>query len=250
MSERRSKNFRNKKTKKKGLLRRSFTFLYRLFVIFFVASILQVLIFKWLPPIITPIMVFDKVESFFEKEKEFDLQYQWKPIEEISPYMALAVIASEDQRFAEHFGFDVKAIEEAMRENKKGGRVRGASTITQQVAKNLFLWPSKDYFRKGLEAYYTLLMEIFWSKQRIVEMYVNIAEMGYGVYGVNSAAEVFYNKDSKSLNRNETALIAAVLPNPKKFSVKNPSGYIIGRRGWIVRQMYQLGDVKYLEKLK
>lgn len=250
MSDKMFSNRKRNKRKKKGLFSRVFTFLFRSLLIFFLGSVLQVLFYKWMPPLITPIMVFDKVESFFDAEKKFDLRYEWASIDKISPYMALAVIASEDQKFADHFGFDVKAIEEAIKENKEGGRIRGASTITQQVAKNLFLWPSRDYFRKALEAYYTLLLEIFWSKQRIVEMYVNIAEMGYGIYGVQSASEVFYKKDAINLNRNEAALIAAVLPNPKRFSVNNPSGYILGRRNWIVRQMYQLGDVKYLEKLK
>lgn len=250
MTNKRFANSKKNKKKEKGFFARCFTLFLRCLLIFFIGSVLQVLLYRWMPPLITPIMVFDKVKSFFEKEKEFNLRYDWTPIDEISPYMTLAVIASEDQRFADHFGFDIKAIEEAFKENMEGGRIRGASTISQQVAKNLFLWPSRDYFRKALEAYYTFLMEILWSKQRIVEMYVNIAEMGYGIYGVQSASEIFYKKDAKNLTRNETALLAAVLPNPKRFSVKNPSGYILGRRNWVVRQMYQLGDVKYLEKLK
>lgn len=240
---------KSKKSKKKGFIKRSFRLIGRLLLIFLIGSVLQVLIFKWLPPFFTPVMLFEKLDGMWEKERQYNLKYKWTPIEEISPYMVLAVIAAEDQRFADHFGVDFKAIEEAIEDNRKGRRIlRGGSTITQQVAKNLFLWPGRDYFRKGLEAYYSLLIELLWSKQRIAEMYVNIAEMGYGIYGVQSASNIFYNKAAISLTRNEAALLAAVLPNPKRFSAKKPSEYVIGRRNWIVKQMYQLGDKKYLEK--
>lgn len=228
---------------------KAFRFVGRLLLVFFFASILQVLIFKWLPPFFTPVMMFEKLDGMFESERQYNLKYKWVPVEEISPFMILAVIAAEDQRFAEHNGVDFKAIEKAIEDNRKGGRIRGGSTITQQVAKNLFLWPGRDYVRKGLEAYYAVLIEFFWSKQRIAEVYVNIAEMGYGIYGVQSASNIFYNKDAIALTRNEAALLAAVLPNPKRFSAKKPSEYILGRRNWIVKQMYQIGDKKYLEKI-
>lgn len=240
---------KKKKRNKKGIVSRSLRFVGRLLLVFFFGSILQVLVFKWLPPFFTPVMLVEKLEGMFEKERQYNLKYKWAPIEKISPYMVLAVIASEDQGFADHFGVDIKAIEKAMEDNKRGRRLRGGSTITQQVAKNLFLWQGRDYFRKALEAYYTVLIELFWSKQRIAEMYVNIAEMGYGIYGVQSASNIFYNKDAIALTRNEAALLAAVLPNPKRFSAKKPSEYIIGRRNWIVKQMYQIGDKKYLEKI-
>ena len=238
-----------KKTKRGSWVKKTFRFFFRCIIVFLIASVLQVLLFKWVPPLFTPIMFFDKISTYAVGSQRFDLKYKWRSMDEISPYMPLAVIAAEDQRFPDHFGLDLKAIEEAIKDNKKGKRVRGGSTITQQVAKNLFLWPSRDYFRKGLEAYYTLLIELLWSKQRIVEVYVNIAEMGYGVYGIEAASEVFFKKEAKKITKIEAALIAAVLPNPKKFSAKNPSAYIQGRKSWIVRQMNQLGGVGFLEKL-
>lgn len=239
----------NRTPKKRSLGSRFLRFMLRFLLVFFIASILQVLLYKWLPPLYTPKMVFDQVENYLNLSEPIDIRYQWRSFSRISPYMALAVIAAEDQRFPDHFGLDLKAIEDALKYNKKGQKIRGASTITQQVAKNLFLWPNRDYLRKGLEAYYALLIELFWSKQRIVEMYVNIAEMGYGIYGVEAASKIFYEKDSKKINRYEAALLAAVLPNPKRFSAKNPSGYILRRRDWILRQMRQLGDLQLLERL-
>jgi monofunctional biosynthetic peptidoglycan transglycosylase len=155
--------------------------------------------------------------------------------------MALAVVAAEDQKFPEHFGFDFEAIADAIEEGEKGRRLRGASTISQQVAKNLFLWESRSYLRKGLEAYFTVLIEALWSKTRILEMYLNIAQFGDGIYGVNAAAQTYFNKPPSALTIRESALLAAVLPNPVRFKVPAPSSYVQGRARKIERQMRNLG---------
>jgi monofunctional glycosyltransferase len=165
------------------------------------------------------------------------------------PAAGLAVIASEDQRFPEHGGFDFKQIEKAMDEAERGGRARGASTISQQVAKNLFLWNGRSYLRKGLEAWYTVLIEALWSKRRILEVYVNIAEFGRGVYGAEAAAQAFFRKPAARLGRGEAARLAAVLPSPKRMRADNPSAYVLRRQAEIERQMQALGGPAYLKGL-
>lgn len=169
------------------------------------------------------------------------LRHTWVPWDEIAPAAKLAVIAAEDQRFADHFGLDLNAINQALEQRRRSGRVRGASTISQQVAKNLFLWSGQNWVRKGLEVGYTLLIEFFWSKQRILEVYLNIAEFGEGVYGVEAAAQRYFGKSAARLTYHEAALLAAVLPSPKRFSVASPSPYVLGRAHWIQGQMHQLG---------
>ncbi len=163
--------------------------------------------------------------------------------------MALAVVAGEDQLFPEHWGFDLESIREALERQERGGRLRGASTITQQVAKNLFLWNGRSYLRKGLEAYFTILLELLWPKSRTLEVYLNIAEFGDGIYGVNAASKIYLRKSPLRLNKRDAALLAAVLPNPKHFKVSNPSAYVRKRQQWILRQMKQLGGVGYLRRL-
>jgi monofunctional glycosyltransferase len=212
-------------------------------------TILQVVLLKWVPPLFTPVMLADKWQRILDKEKDIKVHYFWKSHQNLSPYIYLAVIAAEDQKFPDHFGFDFEAIEKAFENNKKGKRIRGASTITQQVAKNLFLWSGRSYFRKGLEAYYTILLEVFWSKDRILEVYVNIVEMGTGVYGVEAASQMYFKKPALKLNRSEASLLAAVLPNPKRYSVRYPSPYVLKRRDWVARQMVQLGDLQFLQKI-
>ena len=175
------------------------------------------------------------------------VQYQWVDWENIAPSMAVAAIASEDQKFPNHFGFDFNELSKAI--TSSGDKKRGASTITQQVAKNLFLWPGRSYVRKGLEAGLALLLEVFLSKQRILEIYVNIAQMGPNVYGVGAASQIYFDKPAVKLNRFEAARFAAVLPNPIKYSVKNPSAYIVKRQQWILKQMKQLGGERLLENL-
>ena len=168
-------------------------------------------------------------------------------MEEISDNLKLAVIASEDQNFPSHNGFDYKAIQKAMEDNKKGKRVRGASTISQQTAKNIFLWPQRSWFRKGLEVYFTFWIELLWSKERILEVYLNSIEMGKGVYGAEAAAQAWFKKSAENLTAYEAAAIAAILPNPREYRANPASSYIGGRQGWIVRQMRNLGTINLSE---
>jgi monofunctional biosynthetic peptidoglycan transglycosylase len=176
------------------------------------------------------------------------VDYDWAS--DVSPHLKLAVVAAEDQRFADHSGFDLQAIEKAAKHNQRGGTVRGASTISQQVAKNLFLWPGRSWVRKGLEAAITVLIETMWSKERILDVYVNVAEMGDGVYGAGAAAERFFRKPAASLTPSESALLAAVLPNPHGLRADAPSGYVRRRQQWIQRQMNALGGTAWLRRLE
>jgi len=194
-------------------------------------------------------MIGDRLEKLFSGKKQNPIRYQWVNWEGISPNMRLAVVAAEDQSFPDHRGFDFESIREALVKQRKGGRLRGASTITQQVAKNLFLWKGRSYVRKGFEAYFTVLLELLWPKSRILEVYLNIAEFGDGIYGVHAAANTYLRKSPSALTRRDAALLAAVLPNPKRFRVGNPSSYVRGRQYWIQRQMELLGGVGYLKDL-
>ena len=188
-----------------------------------------------------------QISSFISSEKS--PVFRWTEYNEISIELALAVVASEDQNFPNHFGFDFEQIDKAIEEQEERGRLRGASTITQQVAKNLFLWEGRSFIRKGFEAYYTLLIELLWSKKRILEMYLNIAEMGDNIFGAGEASKIYFNKVPLRLTRNESISIAAVLPNPKRYSVLNPSSYINRRQQWIIYQIKLLGGVTYLDNL-
>ncbi|MFT5700477.1 MAG: monofunctional biosynthetic peptidoglycan transglycosylase [Desulforhopalus sp.] len=172
------------------------------------------------------------------------LKHQWLPIESISNNLSLAVICSEDQNFLNHYGIDVKAIQRSLKDSRNGSaRFRGASTISQQTAKNVFLWPERSWLRKGLEVYFTLLIELFWPKERILEVYLNSIEMGRGVYGAEAAAHYYFNKSAKKLTRREAAAIAAALPNPREYPVNPPSPYIQGRINWIMKQMRLFGPL-------
>lgn len=164
---------------------------------------------------------------------------------EISKNAPQAVYASEDQKFLDHNGFDMEAMEKAWEGNKKGKRIKGASTITQQTVKNVFLWPARSYVRKVLEAYFTVLVELIWPKERIMEVYLNVIEMGEGIYGIEAAAQAYYNKPAAKLNRSQSAMIAAVLPNPRRWTPAKPTSYIVGRQGWILRQMNNLTPLGY-----
>lgn len=168
------------------------------------------------------------------------LAYGWVDAERMSPSLAYAVVAAEDQKFPAHFGFDVESIRSSIEASSEGARLRGASTITQQVAKNLFLWPGRSFVRKGLEAYFTLLIEAALTKDRILELYLNVAELGPGIYGVGAASERYFGKDAQSLSDAEAALLAAVLPNPKASSIPQPSPYLRERQGWILTHMHRL----------
>lgn len=185
------------------------------------------------------------VEQAFDKDKEPKFVKNWTPIDEISSHMVQAVVAAEDQKFLDHYGFDVEAIEKALEGNQAGKNLKGGSTISNQTAKNVFLWPGRNYLRKGLEAYFTALIEIFWSKERIMEVYLNVIETGDGIYGVEAAAQTFYDKPASKINRKEAAMIAAVLPNPRRWSPAAPTGYNYQRQSWILRNMKNLHPVGF-----
>lgn len=203
-------------------------------------SILTVILLNWLPVKFTPLMGIRYLEN-----PEEEIKHTWIPREEISLHLQLGVIASEDQNFINHNGFDFEAIEKAIEENQEGKRVRGASTISQQTAKNVFLWPGRNWIRKGLEVYFTFLIETFWSKERILEVYLNSIEMGPGVYGAKAAAQYWFNKPASELTPFEAAAIAAILPNPRQYKANPSSSYIEGRKNWIVRQMKNYGKFSF-----
>lgn len=216
---------------------------------FIIVSIFVVLLLKWLNPITSSIMIQRKIEAVITFKERQIIAYQWFSYDDISKQMALAVVAAEDQNFPNHFGFDFEQIEKAIEQHNRGRKLRGASTITQQVAKNLFLWEGRSFIRKGFEAYFTLLIELLWSKERILEVYLNIIETGDMIFGVGAASQIYFKKLPSKLNRSQAALIAATIPNPNRFSVKRPSGYVLRRQGWILGQMSSLGGVEYLKNL-
>ena len=192
-------------------------------------------------------MIERRIEALFDKQQDFTLHYRWTPITEVSSNLPIALVASEDQKFPTHHGFDVEAIQSALADAEDGERLRGASTISQQVAKNLFLWNGRSFVRKGFEAYFTVLIEALWPKRRIIEVYLNIAEFGDGVYGVAAASERYFRSSPQKLSLQQSALLAAVLPNPRKLHVERPSAYIQRRANWIERQVRQLGGSAWLE---
>ena len=220
-------------------------FLWKSALWFFGLSIGLVILYRFVPVPITPLMVIRLVEQGLDPEKELRLVKDWVPISEMSKHAPQAVVASEDQTFMKHNGFDFKSMKKAWESNKTNNRVRGASTISQQTAKNVFLWPSRSYIRKGFEAYFTVLIEIFWSKERILEVYLNVIEMGEGVYGIQAASQTFFDKDAAKLSKGQAALIAAVLPNPRRWSPARPTSYIQGRKSWIMRQMSNLSPIGF-----
>lgn len=196
---------------------------------FFALSLISVIAFRFVPVFITPLMVIRSVSSVFGDEL-IGIEKDWVPLEEISPAMRTAVIKTEDYNFYEHHGFDFEAIQKAYEYNKTHARKKGASTISQQTAKNVFLWPSRNWLRKGLEAYFTVLIEAAWPKERILEVYLNVIELGPGVYGVEAASQKYFKHSSKNLNSYQAARIAAVLPNPNRFKIDRPSNYILKRQ--------------------
>ncbi len=212
-------------------------------------SALQVAVLRFVDPPTSAFMLARQGEAWRQGDWGFRVAYDWRDLEDISRYLPMAVIAAEDQNFASHSGFDLKAIEKALDHNARGKRVRGGSTISQQVAKNLFLWQGRSWLRKGLEAWYTLLIELMWPKHRILEVYVNVAEFGDGIYGAQAAARSYWRKDAARLSAAESARLAAVLPSPRRYSASRPGPYVQRRAGWIQRQMRQLGGSEYLEQL-
>lgn len=236
----------------KSWLKKGLRFLLFVAFIFFFSSFGYVLYLRWFPPLTTPLLVIRAIEarSPEQEKKEFTIVADWASYGSISKHAKLAVIASEDQRFANHGGFDYKAIQKAYSNNRKGKKIRGASTISQQVAKNVFLWPERSWLRKGLEVYFTVMIETFWPKKRILEMYLNIAELGDGIFGVEAAAQHYYARSAENLTQAEGAMFAAVLPNPRKYSVKKPTRYILKRQAWIRKNMRRLDAKKYLDYLE
>lgn len=212
-------------------------------------SALLVLSLRWIPPVGSALMVERKIESWLD-DKPIDLQREWRPWPVISDDLKIAVIAAEDQKFAEHWGFDVAAIRAALKHNQQGGSVRGASTLSQQVAKNLFLWSGRSWLRKGLEAWFTGLIELLWPKQRILEVYLNTAEWGDGVFGAEAAARHHFGVGAAYLSRQQASQLAAVLPNPRAWNARSPSPYVQRRANWIRQQMWQLGGSHYLKQLE
>jgi monofunctional glycosyltransferase len=221
----------------------------------FLVTALPVVAMRWMDPWYSAFMLDAALDASRAGKKNYQTDYRWVDLERISPHAAVAVIAAEDQVFPFHTGFDFKSIREAIRHNEKQAskrrpRIRGASTISQQVSKNLFLWSGRGYVRKGLEAYFTLLIEMSWPKERILEVYLNIAQFGDGVYGVEAAAQRFWRKPAARLDRHEAATLAAVLPNPITFKANAPSKYVVKRRDWILTQMRGLGGASYLNELE
>jgi monofunctional biosynthetic peptidoglycan transglycosylase len=207
-------------------------------------SVGLVLIFKFVPVFYTPLMLTRSIENKMEG-KDMVCSHEWAPLDRISRNLQKAVIASEDGRFLTHHGFDFEAIQKAMENNEQGKKLKGGSTISQQTAKNVFLWQGRSYLRKGLEAYFTVLIELIWGKERIMEVYLNSIEMGDGVYGAQAACKYWYRKDASSLTKIQAAGIAAILPNPRKYKATNSSGYINRRKSRIVKHMGYVGKLEY-----
>ncbi len=214
-----------------------------------VLSVGSVAVFRWINPPYSAFMAEAQIAAWANRDSSYVFRYSWVDLSRISPNLPLAVVASEDQKFPEHWGFDVESIEKAYALNQHSHRVRGASTISQQVAKNLFLWSGRSYFRKGLEAYFTVLIEGCWPKRRILEIYLNIAEFGHGTYGAEAAAQRFFRKSAARLSRGDAAVLAAVLPNPVRLSAAAPSRYVQQRRDWILGQMQALGGSEMLDEI-
>lgn len=213
------------------------------------ASMGLVLMLRWVPPPFTALMIERKIESWGTGEA-IDLERDWRPWAELPGNLKMSVIAAEDQKFAEHWGFDFAAIRAAIEHNEEGGSLRGASTLSQQVAKNLFLWSDRSWLRKGLEVWFTALIEFFWPKQRILEVYLNSVEWGDGIFGAEAAARHHFDKGAPDLSDRQASLLAAVLPNPREWSASRPTAYIERRARWIRQQIRQLGGTNYLVEMR
>lgn len=209
-------------------------------------GIASVLLLRFVPPLTSAVMIEDWIGSRLGGDRAFTLHYRWTPWDAVAKTLPISLIAAEDQKFPSHHGFDFDAIQSALADADDGERLRGASTISQQVAKNLFLWNGRSFVRKGLEAYFTVLIETLWPKRRILEVYLNIAEFGDGIYGVGAASERLFHVRPSQLSARQAALLAAVLPNPSRFRAEKPSPYVQRRAAWIQRQASQLGGASYL----
>lgn len=221
-------------------------YLFSAVIIFICLSALIVFIFRWIDPPTTAFIQAKSTPGIFASLNDY--QYEWKGIYKVSPYFPLAVIAAEDQIFFEHNGFDFEQIQKALNEIERGKRFRGASTISQQTAKNLFLWEDQSFIRKGFEAYFTVLIELLWSKKRILEVYINICELGKDIYGIETASQKYFNKSSERITQGEAALIATVLSRPLVRNPVQPSQYMLNRRESILRHMNNLGGKSLIEQ--
>lgn len=223
------------------MFKRFFKFIFKGIVWFVIFSFGLALLFKWVPVPVTPLMVI----RYFESNTDSTFKHDWVSIDEISKNLQLAVICSEDQNFLNHNGFDFEAIKKAIDDNRNGKRIKGASTISQQTAKNIFLWPQRSWLRKGFEIYFTFIIELCWSKERIIEVYLNSIEMGNGIYGAESASQYWFKKSAVKLTKQEAAAIAAILPNPRKYRANPATAYIESRKVWIMRQIGYFGPLDY-----
>ena len=212
-------------------------------------SVLLVLALRWVPPPFTALMVERKIESWADGES-IDLQRSWRPWKELPDDLKMAVIAAEDQKFADHWGFDIAAIRAAFKHNERGGSLRGASTLSQQVAKNLFLWSGRSWLRKGLEVWFTGWIELLWPKQRILEVYLNSVEWGNGIFGAEAAAQHHFGRGAPYLSASQTSQLAAVLPNPREWNAGRPGPHVRSCAAWIRKQVRQLGGSDYLNRLR
>lgn len=232
------------KRRRRGVLRRLGSLALKLAFLLVVSSVLVTLALRWIAPPTTAFML-----QYRLSDARTQSAHRWVPWEQISPWVPLAMVAAEDQKFPAHRGFDVQSIQDAVEDHVNGEQLRGASTISQQVAKNLFLWPAQSFVRKGIEAYFTVLIELLWPKQRILEVYLNVAEFGPGVYGVGAASELYFGTSPAALWPTDAALLAAVLPSPARLSVARPSGYVRERQAWILTQMHGLGGTSYVNDM-
>jgi monofunctional biosynthetic peptidoglycan transglycosylase len=229
------------------MLKKIGSFLLKLFIAFILLSVLLVVAFRYIPVPVTPLMLIRCVEQS-AAGKPLRIYKSWQPISRISPNLQLAVVSSEDQKYLNHMGFDMQAIQEDIAYNKTHKTKRGASTISQQTAKNVFLWPSRSFVRKGFEVYFTFLIELVWSKERIMEVYLNVIEMGDGIYGAEAASQFYFHKHAKDLTPPQAAAIASILPDPIKWKLANPPYFVVARQAWILRQMANLGALNYTDK--
>ena len=220
----------------KTILGKIFRIIWKTCLLFVILSITSVVVYKWVLVPITPLMVIRCIEQKSEG-KEIMMKHNWVSLQKISPQLQLAVVCSEDQNYLKHNGFDFGAIQKALKENERGKRVRGGSTITQQTAKNVFLWQGRSYLRKGLEAWFTLLIEFFWNKERIMEVYLNSIEMGNGIYGAEAASQFWFKKSASNLSKDEAAAIAAILPSSLNYKANPANNYIQKRKVWVKQQM-------------
>jgi monofunctional biosynthetic peptidoglycan transglycosylase len=237
-----------RRTRTRSRLARLAIWAFKAAALVFVSSLLAVLLLRWVPPLTSGVMIERRIDAFIAG-KSYSVDYRWTARERIAKHAGLAVIAAEDQNFPTHYGFDLESLQKAIDAHEQGRRLRGASTISQQVAKNVFLWSGRSFVRKGLEAYFTALIELMWPKRRILEVYLNVAEMGPGVFGVEAASQRFFRKPAAKLTASEAALLAAVLPNPIRLKADRPSDYVEERRAWILQQMAQLGGTALVDGL-